>query len=343
MQYRLGPPPPEYLNFDRAEDRRILQQKSWSRDVPLVVFDELHKMRKWKSWIKGIYDTEGVRPRLLVTGSAQLETLKKGGDSLAGRFHGHRLHPFSPAEVQSEVPPEEALARILRHGGFPEPFLKDSAVYSARWRRSHLDIILRQDLLDLEQVRDLRAIELLVDLLADRVGTPVAYASLARDLEVSPHTVKKWIGLLANLYVVFLVPPYTRNIARSLLKEPKIYFFDTGRVRDDPGMRLENAVACALLKRQHFLADTRGRRAELHYVRDRQKREVDFLTVLDRAPEFLVEVKVRDPEPARALLHYAPQLAGAKAIQLVQELRREEAHGKVRVLRAASWLAGLEA
>jgi predicted AAA+ superfamily ATPase len=332
----------EYLNFDSVKDRQILTAQSWRREVALVVFDELHKMRKWKSWIKGIYDTEGVRPRLLVTGSAQLDTFKRGSDSLAGRFFGYRLHPLSVAETAKNVKPEDALDRILRFGGFPEPFLRAETVYTDRWRRSHLDRILREDLLDLEQVRDIKTIELLVDLLAVRVGSPITYASLAHELQISPHTVKSWIGLLQNLYVVFSITPYVKNVARSILKEPKIYFYDTGRVVDHPGARLENAVACALLKRMQFLEDTLGQNRGLHYVRDKQQREVDFLTTVDKKPEWLIEVKTGDDLPGKSLHLYTEQLRPKRSIQLVRSARKEQNVKGVEVLRAANWLAGLE-
>jgi predicted AAA+ superfamily ATPase len=332
-----------YLNFDAVQDRVVIQKQTWSRAVELVVFDELHLMRRWKSWIKGIYDTEGVRPRLLVTGSASLESFRRGRESLAGRFFNYRLHPFSLAEVKGEIEPAEALDRILRFGGFPEPFLKANATFADRWRRSHVDRILREDLLNLAQVRDLKALEFLVELLSTRVGIPVKYASLAGDLQVSPHTVKSWLSMLESLYILFLVTPHTRNVANAILKEPKVYFYDTGRVADDPGMRFENAVACALLKRQHFLEDTLGQRRGLHYVRDKQGREVDFLTTAAGAPEWLVEAKVSDETPARPLHHYVTQLKPKGAFQVVRALRRDLDVDRVKVRRADAWLASLEA
>jgi predicted AAA+ superfamily ATPase len=279
----------------------------------------------------------------LVTGSATLESFRRGRESLAGRFFGHRLHPLSVAEVAHQLQPKDALQRILEFGGFPEPFLKAEVTFANRWRRSHVDRILREDLLSLAQVHDSKSIELLVELLANRVGSPVKYASLAVDLQVSPHTVKSWIGLLESLYVVFTVRPYVKQIARAILKEPKVYFYDTGRVAEDAGMRFENAVACALLKRQQFLEDTQGERRGLHYVRDKQQREVDFLTTLRGLPEWLVEAKVSDDDPAKSLWHYGRQLKPRDAVQVVLNLRRDLQHDGILVRRAADWLAGLEA
>jgi predicted AAA+ superfamily ATPase len=271
-----------------------------------------------------------------------MDTFRKGGESLAGRHHLHRLHPFSIAELKKVLSPKKVLDRLLRFGGFPEPFLSESEEAAQRWRRSHLDRILREDLLDLEKVRELKQFEILVDLLSERVGSALLYASLAKDLEISPHTVKKWIQILEKLFVVFVVTPFSKNIALSILKEPKVYFFDTGRVNSHEGARLENAVACALLKRQHFLEDTQGERLSLHYIKDKTKREVDFFTLRKNKPEYLIEVKTSDSQISASLKYYAEKLAPTKAIQIVQNLKREQESRAIEVLDAANWLATLE-
>jgi predicted AAA+ superfamily ATPase len=333
-----------YLNSDSAADRKVLREGSWDRNADLLILDELHKGKNWKRWLKGLYDTEGVRPRLLVTGSARMDVFKKGGDSLAGRHFNLRLHPFSLRELAgAAIEPEHALQTLLKVGAFPEPFLRESEAWANRWRRSHLDRILREDLLDLERVRDIRSIEVLVDLLAERVGTPISYSSLARDLEVSPHTVKHWIEILERLYVIFLVTPYSKSHARSLLKEPKCYFYDTGRILDDPGARFENAVACHLLKRCHFFEDTLGERMALHYVRDKEKREVDFLTLRNQRPEWLIEAKWADSDPTPSLVFYQRQIKPKKAIQLVRQGVRDKGLPEIEIRSAAPWLAALEA
>jgi len=342
LSKHLYPASYDYLNFDSIADRKVIREMSWSRKHELLIFDEIHKMKDWKRWLKGIYDTEGVRPRLLATGSAKMDTFRRGGDSLAGRHHLHRLHPFSVRELDGVVSAREALEGILNFGGFPEPFLGQSIEGAARWRQSHLDRILREDLLDLEKVRELKLLEVLVDLLSERVSSTLSYASLAKDLEVSPHTVKKWIQILENLYVVFVVTPYSKNIARSILKEPKVYFLDTGRVTAKGGARLENAIACALLKRQHFLEDTKGAKYGLHYVKNKSKKEVDFLTLKEKVPEFLIEVKTSDTDPSDSLSHYASLLKPFRTIQLVRNIKRELEFQGIEVLDAANWLATLE-
>lgn len=336
----------DYLNYDSIENRRLLTRKEWRRDVDLVILDELHKMRGWKSWLKGLYDTEGTEPNLLVTGSARLDIYRKGGDSLAGRHHLVRMLPLSVAETgaQSASEAKDALAQIIEFGGFPEPFLKSNARSAKLWRKSHLDVILREDLLDLEKVRDVKSIEILVDLLADRVGSTISYSSLAQDLQVSSHTVKHWIEILENLFVVFTVKPYSKNLAKAIRKESKIYFYDVGRVSAGDGAKLENLVACHLLKRNFFLSDTQGENAELYYVRDREQREVDFLTVINRKPEWLIEVKQSDESFAKSLAYFRDRIEPKNAYQLVLNPKRErDADSRLSLRSAATFLSQLEA
>lgn len=333
-----------YLNFDAAEDRAILKKQEWPRSAPLIIFDELHKMKGWKSYIKGIYDTQGVSPGLLVTGSARLETYRKGGDSLAGRFLAHRLHPLTVKElckVQS-AKPADALERLLKFGGFPEPFLKADETFARRWRRSLADAVLRQDLLDLESVRDLKSIELLLDLIRSRVGSRFSYASAQRDLQVSIPTVRRWLQILENLFLIFPVRPYHKNIARSLLKEAKYYLFDAGAVAGEPSARLENLVALALLRELNAMEDELGHSASLHYLRDKEKREVDFLAVVDQKPVLMVEVKWGDDSFSPSLAHFHRFLPKTKAVQVVHQLKRRKSSGALDMLACDEFLAGMD-
>ncbi len=332
-----------YLNFDASSHRKIIKAEEWDRDVPLVIFDELHKMTNWKSWIKGVYDTEGIPPALLVTGSARLDTYKKGGESLAGRFFPFRLHPLTVKEIclYLNESPEDALANILRFGGFPEPYLKKSETFAKRWRRIHSDTIIREDLLDLERVRDIKSIEIMIDLLRDRVGSTTSYASLANDLQVSIHTVKHWLQILENLYMIFPVRPYHKNITRSILKEAKYFLYDTAAVNGDLGARLENSVACALMRELHFLEDTKGCRASLHYLLDKDKREVDFLVVIDNKPIQMIEVKVGDDNFSAPLFRFSEFLPSAKPVQVVLHLKQKKSKGRVRMVSAAQFLKEL--
>ena len=335
----------DYLNFDNPEHRLLLLERSWDRKKRLVLFDELHKLKNWKSWLKGIYDTEGMPPALVVTGSARLDTYRKVGDSLAGRFFQFRLHPIDVKEsitCGGQHSAELALDRLLETGGFPEPFLKGDTRFYKRWKRSHLDIILRQDLLDLENVRQITAIETLIQLLRRRVGSPLSYSSLARDLQTSDKTIKRWLTILENMYVVFRVTPFHRNVARSLLKKPKYYFYDTGQVLGDRGIRLENAVACALLKEIQYREDCYGAEMGLYYLQTKNGQEIDFFITRDDEPYLMLEVKWADDTLSKNFNIFARFFPQAGQLQLVKKLNREKTFpGGAEIRRAHTWLASL--
>jgi hypothetical protein len=333
----------DYFNYDHAEHRLSLMEKSWDRAKPLVIFDELHKMKNWKSWLKGIYDTEKIPPALIVTGSAKLDAYKKVGDSLAGRFFEFRLHPLDLKEIKRGLGPdnlEKKLDRLLTLGGFPEPYFENDESYYHRWKKSHLDIILKQDLIDLENVHQIISIETLIQLLKKKVGSPISYSSLAEDLQCSDKTIKRWLAILETLYVVFKVPPFHRNISRSILKAPKYYFYDTGQVNNERGMRLENLVACALLKEMHFREDCLGEKWNLYFLKNKDGREIDFLITKNEKPALMLEVKWSDAGRSPNFSFFEKYLAGTKKIQVVKELKREKTYpDAVEIRIAQNWLS----
>jgi len=333
----------DYLNFDNPEHRLGLIERSWDRSKSLIIFDELHKLKNWKSWLKGVYDTEGVSPRIIVTGSAKLDTYRKVGDSLAGRFFQFRLHPLDLKEIKNNLNPgnlTEALDRLMETGGFPEPYLEGTTRFYNRWKRSHLDIILRQDLIDLENVQQITSIETLIQLLRKRVGSPVSYSSLAGDLQCSDKTVKRWLTLLENMYIIFSIKPFHRNLARSLLKTPKYYFYDTGQVIGDAGIKLENLTACALLKEIHYIEDCYGEEARLYYLKTKDGRDIDFFVTRNEEPRLMVEVKWSDTVPSRHFSLFEKHFPGIKKVQIVRHADREKTFPDGTEIRSAhNWLA----
>lgn len=335
-------PKVEYLNWDSGEDRKIMLRQEWDRKADLLILDEFHKLKNWKSRIKGVYDTEGIPPRLLITGSARLDLYRRGSDSLAGRYFLHRLYPLSVSELGSKVAPNEALQQLMILGGFPEPFFSQSEEAAKRWRKQHIERIIREDIQDLEPVRDISSLSLLVDLLRERAGSRISYSSLAEDLQVSPVTIKHWIQILEHMYILFLVTPYHHNLARAILKEPKVYFYDSGAVTGDTGAKLENTIAVCLRKWLHFLEDAKGKDVQLHYLRDKEKREVDFLVRIDRKIEYLIEVKTSEVELASPLLYFYRKLKPRESIQLVQNISHTRTVQGISITSAADWLAGLE-
>lgn len=313
----------DYLNFDESDDRLRIFKKHWHRNVDALIFDELHKMKDWKRWIKGIYDTRGNRPRIIVTGSARFDAFRKVGDSLAGRHLSFRMHPIDIQEgcLYWNDDPRLVMERILRCSGFPEPFLNDDPHFYRRWQRTHLDIILRQDFLDIYSIRQIKSLEILVDLLKERTASPLSYSSLAQDLQVDHKTIKSWIDMLENVYTVFRVTPFHKNIARAILKEPKLYFYDVGRIADK-GAQLENLVAASLLKQAHFLEDTQGYKTDLHYLRTRDGHEIDFCVCIDNQPVLAIEVKTTDETPSPAFRIFSKYLQGVRKVQLVKTCQR---------------------
>jgi predicted AAA+ superfamily ATPase len=336
----LSDPSTQYLNYDLAEDRLIMTNGQWNRNAALVILDEFHKFPKWKTFLKGYYDTENNTPPILVTGSAKLNVFRKGNDSMVGRYYYHRLLPLSIRELKNEYSSQVALGLLLKYGNFPEPFLKKSATESKRWKNYYINRVIREDVTDLSNVQNISKIQLLVDLLRQRVGSPVSYASLAEDLEVAPKTVKQWINLLEQLFVVFRVTPYHKNIARSLLKEPKVYFYDA-TMASDPNAHLENLVAVSLLKHLYYLEDNEGIRPQLHYLRTKDRLELDFLTVEDGIPTSIIEVKTSDSVPAKAFYYFNKFLSQVPKFQIVKNIRQPKTVNKIQVERADLFLLKL--
>jgi uncharacterized protein len=228
-------------------------------------------------------------------------------------------------------------------GGFPEPFLEDDDVFYARWRKTHLDAILRQDLLDLATISDIQGIETLIELLRSRVGLPISYANLAADLQKDPKTIKSWLLILENMYVIFPVRPWHRNVARAIIKEPKYYFFDTGQVKAGEGARLENAVACSLRKALDLLEDTRGMEGGLHYLRNKEGKELDFALSIDSELRLCVEVKLSDSSRSPCFDSFGKAIGECKRVQLVGKLSRGKTYPDGLEIRdAARYLADLD-
>lgn len=338
-------PRAQYLNWDVPVDREIILSGAWSPRAGLLVFDEIHKMRDWKSFLKGAWDGRSPGQAVLVTGSARMETFRQGGESLAGRYFAWRLHPFSVREAVDMLgmKPVEALDRLLERGGFPEPFLATDNVTAERWRSQYATDLIREDVLEFSRVHEIRSLQMFVDLLRERVGSPVKISALAQMLQISPNTASRYLEILEALYVVFRVTPWHRDISRAILKESKIYFFDTGLVRGDAGARLENAVAAMLLRHAHYRQDAEGKMLALHTIRDKEQHEIDFVLTEDGVITDLIEVKHADAAVSPYFHRMAERLPQAAAVQIVAELRQEARRGRVEVVAAAEWLAGLQA
>ena len=345
-----------YLNWDNREDRREIRAARWPGGTALVVLDELHKWRGWKSWLKGEFDKHRERLSFLVTGSARLDLYRRGGDSLQGRYHHHRLHPFSYAEAVSVRAPraiplgreldlpgrgDQALVEaLLEFGGFPEPFLAQSPRGLRRWQKERLERFFREDVRDLEPIRDLSNFQLLADLLPERVGSLLSLNALRGDLEVSHRALAHWMDVLETMYYVFRVRPFGGPRGRLLTKMPKAYMWDWSLV-PDRAARFENLVASHLLKLCHHLEDSEGHPLALRYIRDREGREVDFLVAAGRKPWLLVEVKLAETKVDPAVVHFKERFGVPFAYQVTLEGGRDFVQDGVRVVPAHRFLAAL--
>ena len=321
-----------YFNLDSDSDRRIVLNERWGDEKDLVVFDELHKYGRWKRWLKGVFDTRPDNQTYLVTGSARLDVYRRGGDSMLGRYHLWRLHPFSLSELPASVPRHDAVTRLMTLGGFPESLLSENERTARRLRRERLERVFREDIRDLENIRNLSLVQTFLEALRSRVGSPVALANLANDLEISPVTAKRWLELLERMYVVFTVWPLSKGLPRAVRKPPKVYFYDTGDVLGDEGARAENLAACELKKLAEFREDSEGYRVDLRYIRDKEGREIDFAWIEEGKLRELIEIKLSDDSPHKPLLYYADRLKPDKATQIVFNLKRSFSRGSLRVL-----------
>jgi len=320
---------PAYLTWDDPRAAARLRRLELPPGEPLLVFDEIHKFARWRNLVKGIYDTEKSRRQIVVTGSARLDHYRKGGDSLANRYRYFRLHPFSLGELGAAATPD-GLDALLRFGGFPEPFLLRDPREHRIWQRDRVTRVVRDDLRDLEHVREISLVEQLVDLLPARVGSPLSIKSLREDLLVDHKTVERWVTILEHLYVCFRIAPFGPPKVRAVKKERKLYLWDWS-MAPEGGPRFENLVASQLLKYCHFVEDTEGYAMELRFLRDTDKREVDFVVLRAGAPLFAVECKSGDRTVSSAVRYFAERTAIPRFFQVHRGDRHYES-GRVTVL-----------
>ncbi len=293
--------PGVYLNWDHRAHREDIIANRMPTEAALLVLDEIHKYAHWRDMVKGLYDTHFGQLPLLITGSARLDYYRKGGDSMLGRYHYHRLHPFSLNEL--DVKHRHDVKTLLRFGGFPEPFLAQNARHHRRWQRARRERILYDDLRDLERVREISLLELLLEHLPACVGSPLSVRSLARKLQVAPKSVESWLGIFERLYLVYRISPYGSPRIRAVKKEQKLYFWDWSELTQS-GACFENLVASQLLKYCHQQEDQEGWTMELRYVRDTDGRELDFVVLQEGKPLFAVECKQGEREASKHAAYF---------------------------------------
>ena len=276
-----------YFNWDDPLSRDRILKQDWNSKQRLIVLDEIHKYKHWRNFVKGVYDTQKQNHGFLITGSARLDHYRRGGDSLLGRYYYYRMHPLSLPELKFS---KGALPALLKFGGFPEPFFSQQERELRRWHLQRLDRLVRDDIRDLERVRDLSLMERLAEVMPNRVGSPLSVKGLSQDLQIDFKTCERWITILEMLYYSYRVSPYGAPKLKAVKKERKLYLWDWSQI-ENPGARFENLVASHLLKYCHFNEDQEGHKMELRFLRDIEKREVDFVILKAGKPIFAVECK----------------------------------------------------
>ncbi|MDA2922738.1 ATP-binding protein, partial [Patescibacteria group bacterium AH-259-L07] len=296
------------------------------------------------------------RFHILVTGSARLDLYRKGGDSLMGRYHYYRLHPFSVVEaleintqpktfkeltfVNSNKDTASVFTNLFTFGGFPEPFLSKNHTVLRRFHNEHVDRLIREDIRDVESIRDLSALQILVEILPEKVGALLSLNTLREDLEVTHKTISLWMDILERFYYHFRVYPFASRKIRSLRKQPKMYLWDWSEI-EDKSIRLENMVASHLLKMVHFIYDVQGHRIELNFLRDIEGRETDFVVTVNKKPWFAVEVKLSATKLSKQLRYFKDKLSIPVVYQVVQEPDVDFVQNNIRVISAEKFLTGL--
>ncbi len=344
-----------YLNWDNREDRKIMLNGFFRADKELLIFDEIHKYKNWKNYLKGVYDKYKTKFKILITGSARLDIYRRGGDSLLGRYYYYRLHPFSLKELSAGDSVEEFIPlkelefldfnkknrelfdTLFYFGGFPEMIVQQTQKALRRWHNERVDRVIKEDIRDIENVRDLSALQTLVELLPDKVGSLFSLNSLREDLGVAYKTIALWVAILEKFYYHFRIYPFQMKKIKSLKKEPKLYLWDWSEIKDE-GAKFENMVASHLLKFCYFLFDMEGYKANLYYLRDIEKREVDFLVAIDGKPWFCVEVKSTFKNIPNSLRYFGEKLKIPFIYEVVKEKNIDYIKDNIRIISADKFL-----
>ncbi len=325
-----------YLNWDNLTDKQnilagsleILNQKYAQK--PLIVFDEIHKYKNWKTYIKGLFDTHQSDFSFLITGSARLDIYRRGCDSMMGRYFLYRVHPLSvaellgPAATDKEYKPSikienELWDNLMKFGGFPKPFLTAQERFYNKWSLQRMERLFEEDIRDLLKIHEIKKMQVLSKILIEMAGGQLNYTSLSKMIQVSDQTIKNWLIQLQSFYFCFTIQPWSKNVIRSLIKEPKVYLWDWSLL-SDKGRKYENFIASHLLKAVNFWTDTGLGDYELYYLRDKQQNEVDFLITKNDQPWLMIEVKSSLKENlSKGLYHFQKQLNVPHVLQVAVE------------------------
>lgn len=294
----------QYFNWDSPLDQKKILKNEIPFNENVLIFDEIHKYKKWRNLIKGLYDKNKEDHSFIVTGSARLDHFRKGGDSLLGRYRYYRLHPFSAGEIKAN---SNDLLQLFKFGGFPEPFFLQNEKEHKLWLNERSYRLVRDDIKDLTTIKETSLISLLLEILPSKVGSLLSLKSIAEDIQVSQPTIDRWLTELQNLYYCYRILPFGSKKIRAIKKTPKLYLWDWSEINQQ-GPRFENLVACQLLKMCHFLEDTEGDKYELRYLRDTDYHEVDFVVLKNNKPLYAIECKTGENQLSKSISYFKERL-----------------------------------
>jgi predicted AAA+ superfamily ATPase len=353
-----------YVNWDIITDQKKIVRNPYffeeekASPNQIVVFDEIHKYARWKNYLKGAYDRCRDTHHFIVTGSGRLDLFKKGGDSLLGRYLSLPMFPFTLSELADQYTnyadfreylvhgapcPQNAASRkdyetLFEFSGFPEPFLKGEKSAYNIWHQDRKNLLIRQDIRDATNIREISLLEILSHLISGRIGSLLSINALREDVGAAFETVRDWISILGQFYYLFQLKPYTGSLSRTIRKECKAYLFDWAEI-DDPAIRFENFIALHLLKAVQTWRSLGDGDLKLCFIRDREKREVDFTIVEKDRVVCLIEAKASDEECSPNLLYFQEKLKVPVAVQV---LHKPNIHRKLRRNDKIQWIVSAD-
>lgn len=300
-------------------DAALTDPIGFVRALDHAVIDEIQRVPNLVLAIKTSVDSDPRPGRFLLTGSANLMTLPRVADSLAGRMEIIRLLPLSQAELREtrpsflkqvfagETPNPVApalgtdLVELVLAGGYPEALTRSGWRRRRDWHLNYIEAILQRDVRDIARVEQLKAMPRLLRVLAEYSGQLVNYSGFGSALGMNHVTTKKYVGVFEDLFVVHTLQPWYSNTLKRLLKSPKLHFLDAGLLaalrdlspdrlqheRKPFGPLLETFAFGELLK----LANSADDRYEFSHFRDKEGNEVDVVLEDGRGRVVGIEVK----------------------------------------------------
>jgi uncharacterized protein len=275
-----------YHSLDALDTRRLASEdpRSFLSTEGPCIIDEIQEAPELLNYVKEHVDRNSKKGQVILTGSHQFHLMKGVTESLAGRVAVLELLPFSYSEITSHF--QSTLAELIWRGFFPQ-LQVEKDLDPELWFSSYINTYLERDLRSQIAVKDLRAFEMLLQLLAARLTQELNINKLASEIGVHAATIKAWISALEAAYVIYLLPPYFENFGKRIVKSPKLYLMDTGlvchltqlksadRVLTGPlaGPLFENFVVSEYLKNFYF----KGKKPAIYFWRSHDGLEVDLI------------------------------------------------------------------